>query len=64
MAWLRGPTDPESVAAEADARRLRSRRETIRISQNSPATQFGNPNPLLAAPTPDVLEPDREDHPA
>jgi hypothetical protein len=61
MSWLRGPTDPESVAAAADAQRLRADRDTIRISQNSAATQSGNPNPILAAPTPDVLDPGSED---
>jgi hypothetical protein len=61
MSWLRGPTDPESLAATAEAQRLGARRDTIRISQNTPATQSGNPNPILAAPTPEVLDPGSED---
>jgi hypothetical protein len=61
MSWLRGPTDPESLASTAEAQRLAARRDTIRTSQNTPATQSGNPNPILAAPTPDVLDPEGED---
>jgi hypothetical protein len=57
MSWLRGSTDPDAVA---EARRLREDSDTIRISQNTPATQTGAPNPLLA-PTPDVLDPGSED---
>jgi hypothetical protein len=63
MSWLRGPTDPESLASEAEAQHLIADRDTIRISQNTPATQFGNPNPILVAPTPDVLDPGSEDSP-
>jgi hypothetical protein len=63
MSWLRGPTDPESVASAAEAQRLRADQDTIRISQNTPATQSGIPNPILAAPTPDVLDPGSEDSP-
>jgi hypothetical protein len=61
MSWWRGPIDSESVAAAAEAQRLRAASDTIRISQNTPATQSGNPNPILAAPTPDVLHPESED---
>jgi hypothetical protein len=61
MSWWRGPSDPESTAAAAEAQRLRADRDTIRISQNTSATQSGNPNPILAAPTPDVLHPESED---
>jgi hypothetical protein len=61
MSWLRGPSDPESLTATAEARRLGARRDTIRISQNTSATQSANPNPILAAPTPDVLDPGSED---
>ena len=61
MSWLRGPTDPESLASTDEAQRLAARRDTIRTSQNTPATQSGNPNPILAAPTPDVLDPGGED---
>jgi hypothetical protein len=58
LSWWRGPTDPD---AAAEAQRLRADRDTIRISQNTSATQSGNPNPILAAPTPDVLHPKSED---
>ena len=63
MSWWRGPTDSESVAAAAEAQRLSARRDTIRISQNSSATQSANPNPILAAPSSDVLDPGSEDSP-
>lgn len=56
MSWLRGSTDPASVA---EARRLGEERDTIRISQNIPMSQVGSPTNL--APTPDVLDPGRED---
>jgi hypothetical protein len=59
--WWRGRTDRESVSAEAEARRLQADRATIRISQNTAATQTGIPNPILAAPTPDVLDPGSQD---
>jgi hypothetical protein len=60
MSWWRGPTDPETAAAEIEAQRLdAARRQTIRISQNTAAKQAGSS--LLSAPTPDVLEPGRED---
>ena len=55
MSWLRGPSDPESV----EAARLREDRDTIRISQNTPGSQFGIPTNV--PPTPDVLDPGRED---
>jgi hypothetical protein len=58
MSWWRGSTDPNAVA---EAERRRQDRDTIRISQNTPATQSGNPNPILAAPTPDVLDPGSRD---
>jgi hypothetical protein len=61
MSWWRGPTDPESVASAAEAKSLRADSDTIRISQNTLATQSGNPNPILAAPTPDVLHPESKD---
>jgi hypothetical protein len=60
MSWLRGPTDPVSLVSTAEAQRMGACRDTIRISQNTQATQSGNPNPLLA-PTPDVLDPGSED---
>ena len=56
MSWWQGPTDPETVASEVEARRLQdARRQTIRISQNTAAKQAGSS--LLSAPTPDVLDP-------
>ena len=61
MSWWRGPTGPGSVASTGEAQRLAADRDTIRISQNTQATQFGNPNPILVAPTPDVLHPGSED---
>jgi hypothetical protein len=59
MSWWRGPTDPETVASEAEAQRLQGRRQTIRISQNTVAKQTGSS--LLSAPTPDLLDPETED---
>jgi hypothetical protein len=56
MSWLRGPSDPES---RAEAQRLREDRDTIRISQNTPGSQFCIPTNV--PPTPDVLDPGRED---
>ena len=56
--WWRGPADPESLAETADAQRLSTRRDTVIASQNTPARA---PSSLLAAPTPDVLEPRDED---
>jgi hypothetical protein len=50
MSWLRGPSDPESVA---EAQRLREDRDTIRISQNTAPSEVGMAVNL--APTPDVL---------
>ena len=58
VSWWRGPNDRE--AAEVEAQRLDAeRRQTIRISQNTAAKQAGSS--LLSAPTPDVLDPGRED---
>ena len=59
-AWWRGPTDSETLSAEAEAQRSgRDDRQTIRISQN--ITGKGAGSSLLNAPTPDVLDPGRED---
>ncbi|MEP7159409.1 MAG: hypothetical protein ABI797_08260 [Chloroflexota bacterium] len=52
--WFRGPDDPKSV----EAQRLRDERDTIRISQNTGISVFG---PINVPPTPDVLDPGRED---
>ena len=59
MSWWRGPSDPETVASEAEAQRQQARRQTIRISQNTTAKQTGSS--LLSAPTPDLLDPETED---
>ena len=56
VSWLRGPGDPE---ARADAQRLRDDLDTIRISQNTGASGFGFPSNV--PPTPDVLDPGRDD---
>jgi hypothetical protein len=59
VSWWRGPTDPEA-ASEIEAQRLhKERRQTIGLSQNPAARQAGSS--LLSAPTPDVLDPGRED---
>jgi hypothetical protein len=59
VSWWRGNTDPETLASEAETQRLDAeRRQTIRISQNTVAKQGGSS--LLSAPTPDLLEPGRE----
>ena len=55
ISWWRGPTDPETLAREAEDRRLASDRETIKISQG--ITAKGTSASLLSAPTPDVLHP-------
>ena len=60
MSWWRGPTDPETLALDAEAQREQARRQTIRISQNATAKQTGSS--LLSAPTPDVLDPGDERH--
>ena len=59
MSWWRGPTDSDTLALEEEAQRLGTRRDTIRISQNIAAK--GTSGSLLDAPTPDVLDPGRED---
>jgi hypothetical protein len=59
MSWWRGPTDPETLASEAERQRLEARRETIKVSQSLPAKQTGAS--LLSAPTPDLLDPESED---
>jgi hypothetical protein len=55
ISWWRGSSDAESVASEAESRRLQADRQTIRISQNTAAKQAGSS--LLSAPTPDLLDP-------
>ena len=60
MSWWRGPTDPETLAAEAEFQRLEEeRRQTIRASQSAVGKQTGAS--LLSAPTPDVLHPGSEE---
>ena len=58
--WWRGPTDPETLAREAEEHRDQDGRDTIRISQNLAAK--GTDASLLSAPTPDVLDPGRKRH--
>jgi hypothetical protein len=59
MSWWRGPTDPQTLS-EIEAQRLdAAHRQTIRISQNIPGKGAGGS--LLSAPTPDLLDPGRED---
>lgn len=55
MSWWRG--DPETEAQRLDA----ERRLTIRVSQEIAGKQAGSS--LLSAPTPDLLDPGREDSP-
>ena len=59
ISWWRGPTDPETLAREADEQRLQADRQTIRISQG--ITGKGTSASLLSAPTPDVLHPGSEE---
>lgn len=59
MSWWRGPTDPDTLASDAESQRQQARSQTIRISQNVAAKQTGSS--LLSAPTPDLLDPDRKD---
>jgi hypothetical protein len=59
MSWWRGPSDPETLASEAETQRQEARRETIKISQGFVGKQTGAS--LLSAPTPDLLDPHRED---
>jgi hypothetical protein len=59
MSWWRGPTDPETLALEAEAEREQARHQTIRISQNPTAKETSAS--LIDVPTPDVLDPGRED---
>jgi hypothetical protein len=59
MSWWRGPTDPETLAREAERQRLEADRQTIRHSQN--ITAKGTADSLLSAPTPDVLHPGTEE---
>ena len=59
VSWWRGPTDPESLAREADEQQLRADQQTIRISQN--VTAKGTADSLLSAPTPNLLHPGRDE---
>lgn len=58
VSWWRGPSASDSVALQAEAKRMGARRDTIRISQNTVAKQTGSS--LLSAPTPDLLDPGAE----
>jgi hypothetical protein len=57
--WWQGPTDPETLAREAEEQRLQADQQTIRISQN--VTAKGTADSLLSAPTPDLLHPGRDE---
>ena len=59
MSWWRGPTDPETLASDAEARRSKARRDTIRSSQSAAGT--GTSGSLIDVPTSDVLDPGRKD---
>jgi len=56
--WWRGPTDPETLASDAETQRQEARRDTIKISQGFVGKQTGAS--LLSAPTPDLLDPGSE----
>jgi len=58
MSWWQGPTDGETLALEAQSRRVQADRQTIKHSQANVAKQAGGS--LVAAPTPDVLDPGSE----
>jgi hypothetical protein len=58
VSWWRGPTDPETLAREAEEQRLAADQQTIRISQGM--TGKATAASLLSAPTPDVLHPGDE----
>jgi hypothetical protein len=57
--WWRGPTDPDTLAQDETQRLEEERRQTIRVSQNMPGKGAGGS--LASAPTPDMLDPGRED---
>jgi hypothetical protein len=59
ISWWRGPTDPETLARDAEEQRLQADQQTIRISQN--VTAKGTADSLLSAPTPDLLHPGSDD---
>ena len=59
MSWWRGPTDPDTVASEAERQRLQADRQTIKISQNTAAK--GTTGSLIDVPTPEVLDPRSKD---
>lgn len=56
--WRR-PTDPEALASEAESRRAKARRDTIRSSQSAAGT--GTSSSLVDVPTPEMLDPGRRD---
>jgi hypothetical protein len=55
VSWWRGPTDTETLAAEAEGHHVQENLQTIRHSQANVGKQAGGS--LVAAPTPDVLDP-------
>lgn len=60
MSWWRGPTDPETLAREAEEQRLLADQHTIRVSQGM--TGKATSASLASAPTPDLLHPGRQSH--
>jgi len=58
MSWWRGPTDQESLAEMDEAKRMAVSRDTIRVSQDRGMPFNAS---LIAAPTPDVLDPGSKD---
>ena len=59
MSWWRGPTDAETLASEPESQRVQAGRQTIKHSQANVGKQAGGS--LIAAPTPDVLDPGHRD---
>ena len=59
MSWWRGSPDQEALASDAESRRSKARRDTIRSSQSAAGT--GTSGSLIDIPTPDVLDPGRKD---
>ena len=57
--WWRGPSDPETLAREAEEQGRLEDRQTIKASQAM--TAKGTSASLLSAPTPEVLHPGRDE---
>jgi hypothetical protein len=59
MSWWRRPVDPDALAADAESRRSKAQRDTIRSSQSAAGT--GTSGSLIDVPTPNMLDPGRKD---